>query len=299
MMRKLTCVAIAFLAISASAQSSARPGDQPFRVAAAAKSKANGLAGAVVSRIERLPGPGRDVVMAKVLDRFTPPGLSTDQVRIHSTSESTVAVGDGWLAEVRGTGEAVRFVNDAYISGAANPRKSKAERTSGAVLEARGRQLIADTLAPFVKLGPGETIEAWSVSYMMESSANASGILEESVVASRILFTRVIDGVPVLGPGNKVSVTLANDGTLVGFDLDWPDLARVGQGAPLLDIGTIRAAVARQESPQAAAAENVFECGYFDKGVAGDVGLLQPACVSIVKAAPGQQMQVVVPATQQ
>jgi hypothetical protein len=301
-MRTLTCAAIVFLAALTSAQSRAEAGDRPFRVAVAARSKTAGLTGQVVRRIERLPGRGRDVVMADALDRFVPAGDSADKARRASQGDVTTVFGKGWMMEVRGTGERVRFYNQAYINSSSNRPISKLARPSGDVLEAAGRKLIESELWSFVKLGHGEELKAWSVSYLVNGVTDKTGAIDEAVVASRILFTRVIGGVPVLGPGNKVSVTVANDGTLVGFDVDWPDLVRADEILPTSEIGTIRAAADAKlgvVSGKARPVEEVFECGYYDSGIAGlSAGSgLQPACVVIVNQGPGFKPMAVVPCT--
>jgi hypothetical protein len=213
----------------------------------------------------------------------------------------SLATGQGWLAEVRGTGESVRFLNEGYINSKHNRPLSRQDQPTGDALEAAGRKVIANELASFVKLGPGEELQGWSVSHLIDGNTDASGAIRETVVASRILFTRVIDGVPVLGPGNKVSVTFASDGTLVGFHLDWPELTRRAGNVPMADVQSVRAAADVQlgrVAGQAWSAEKAFECGYYDPGVAGlSAGkTLQAACVSIADFGPGQpNKQVVIP----
>jgi hypothetical protein len=112
-------------------------------------------------------------------------------------------------------------------------------------------------------------------------------VLDRSVYASRVTFVRAVDGVSVVGPGSRVMVMLANDGTLVGFDIDWPELKRTGKKVATADIATIRQ---REEELKGASAAQTgveqvrFERGYYDPGASAAVPglLLEPACVSDV-----------------
>ena len=203
------------------------------------------------------------------------------------------------MVEVRGTGESVRFLNAGYINSPQNRPCAREDSFTEDELETAALKVIGKELAAFVKLGPGETLQGWQVSRLIDSVTDDSGELTEKVVASRILFTRAIDSVPVLGPGNKVSVTFANDGTLVGFDLDWPKLARKKGNPRITPFSFTRNEADRRLGlawGQGGATEKVFECGYYDPGVAGlsEGNSLQPACVSIAEYGPNEPNQMIV-----
>lgn len=290
-MKTRSALPVVLLIIGGAAAASAAPIDLPYRKAVAMQSRAVGLAGAFVQPLERLPGPGRDTVMADMLTRFTPQGVRVKAPQMKSEADFKMAIGDGWFVEVRGTGEWIRFRNDAYINGPRNLPLPEDQRPAPARLEARAREVVENDLAPFVSLRTGEELRGWLTSYLMNGSMSVSGATHSEVIASRVIFTRVINKVPVLGPGGKVAVILANDGALVGFDIDWPDLQPTGAKVKTVDIATIRARKNQLLGGQPGAptpAELTFACGYYDPGVAG-VSLstrIGPAC-EVVVASPG------------
>ena len=64
-------------------------------------------------------------------------------------------------------------------------------------------------------LAPGERLEPEAISARTEGGVAADGTgAYSAVVANRIVFTRVIDGLPVVGAGSKVTVTFLNDGSV-------------------------------------------------------------------------------------
>jgi hypothetical protein len=56
-----------------------------------------------------------------------------------------------------------------------------------------------------------------------------TGFAEERVVDAGVAFQRVIDNVPVLGPGGKVIVYIDHDGHLTGVDRLWREIQDVGR----------------------------------------------------------------------
>ncbi len=115
------------------------------------------------------------------------------------------------------------------------------------------------------------------------SAANA-------VVGNRIVFTREINGIPVVGAGSKVTITFLNDGSVVSFRYDWPTYVKTGRMQRLAPPAAIlrrvqRSVGARTNYPTANAIRvpsatsvtemidlggNVqlerFACGYYDPG---------------------------------
>jgi hypothetical protein len=135
----------------------------------------------------------------------------------------------------------------------------------------------------------------------------------EKVVASKITFTRVIEGIPVLGSGSKVEVTFNPEGEPIGFSVDWADYlqstARDLSKDTVADINTIRARaqLVRQRrgiDPTHISEESSPQCGYYDAGYHADQGRdgLVPACVYRYKVAGGNNAEAVyldvVPASQ-
>lgn len=269
--------------------------DLPYRMGVAVQSKANGLAQNSLQILERAAAPGRAAVMAQLLSRFAPTGtnaIAANSPIIRTDADFAMATGDGWFLEVRGEGDWIRYRNHGYITGPKNKTISTEAKPAVSTLESLARNVVKNELAPFVQLAAGEELQAWTASYLASMSTDATGIVNREVAASRIIFTRVIDGVPVLGSGSKVSVILANDGTLVGFDVDWPALKRSVTRAATVDIGTIRKRADQALGIGAGAKrpeERVFECGYYDPGVQGATAgaSVGPACVVIVDPNPG------------
>lgn len=86
---------------------------------------------------------------------------------------------------------------------------------------------------------------------------------------------------------------LANDGTMVSFDLDWPRLRPSGRKVTAADIATVRARWqerVRAHFNERTVQERSFHCGYYDPGlpVSDTPILLGPACVGLVGPAPGE-----------
>jgi hypothetical protein len=50
-----------------------------------------------------------------------------------------------------------------------------------------------------------------------------------AVVAHRVVFSREIGGIPVIGAGSKVTVTFLNDGSVESFRYDWPAYTHTGR----------------------------------------------------------------------
>jgi len=264
----------------------AAPGDLPFRVASAAASKASGLQGRAVVHLTRLKGAGRDVGLERVLAEVAEvSNLASGGADISYSDGRTCAMGAGWMLEVRGSGEWVRFRHDEYFRRDDARLIPREEMPPVSDLVARAREFLRSGLKSFVLLGPGEGLEAWSADFLVGSAFDSAGIHESGVSASRVIFTRAVDQIPVLGPGSKASIIMSPDGEVIGFDFDWPALKRSSAKFKTVGVDVIRnrhVAVMRDElGLSAPPTERSFECGYYDPGVgAGDSGrALAPACV--------------------
>jgi hypothetical protein len=91
-----------------------------------------------------------------------------------------------------------------------------------------------------------------------------------SVVGSIVVYSRTINGVPVIGHGSKVAIQFTADGIPWAFSYDWPSYSASGATQAVLPLATIRQRQAKLvHGPKVAAsqAEQRFECGYFDAGV--------------------------------
>ena len=197
-----------------------------------------------------------------------------------------------WTLRVVGDGSSVSFFDSGVAQRAHGHGTST--RMDSAVLEDKARAFIREKLAPVVSLQDGETMEVLGTDFRTESGQDVSGgPIETTVTASRIVFTRIIDGIPVVGNGSKIIITFASDGNLESFRCDWPVYAHharrqkpAGAATLLKRVQTVvqqRAGVSRS----AAAANAVIatspstypvpltvnaqldqlECGYYDAGV--------------------------------
>jgi hypothetical protein len=279
-------IVIGLIALVTSAPVRAADLDLPYRKSVADRSKAEALGSRMIQPLERVAGPGRDAVMARVLERFAPALDSVAVTPVRVEASFSIATGNGWFVEVRGNGEWIRFRNHGYITQPSYVQLPIEKRPAATAIEAQARGIIASQLAEFVQLVEDEELQGWTVSYLLSMSADSSGAVERAVAATKVVFTRVIAGVPVLGPGGKVAVTLANDSTIVGIDIDWPQLTPTGQQVATPTIAIIRARGDEMlgiDQGITRPTERGFECGYYDPGIHGGAGArVGPACVLVV-----------------
>jgi hypothetical protein len=79
-------------------------------------------------------------------------------------------------------------------------------------------------------LRKGERLVPEATSVRIESGIATDGTsASSSVVSNRIVFTREIDGIPVVGAGSKVTITFLNDGSVESFRYDWPTYVPTGR----------------------------------------------------------------------
>jgi hypothetical protein len=276
----------------------------PYRDSMAAQSRTVGIPQHGVVLLQRTAGLGREVALSRALGQVlatTPVQLTGGQYEVVVARDVTMAKGKSWFLEVRGDGDWIRYRHDGYVTSDRNPPRPAETTLSAAGAEATARALVVNSFGSLVALGDGETLQPWRVGYLMRMVADASGVVQRGILASSITLTREVHGMPVLGPGSKVTVIIANDGTLVGFDVDWSGLQPSGRATGVLDLGGIRQREV-QIAPLAAGAsrqETLFECGYYDSGTWGArSALLQPACISAFQESPGDSMkrQIAIPA---
>ena len=144
------------------------------------------------------------------------------------------------------------------------------------------------------------------VSFARKSEGGTDGRREASsrVVASRVVFARRIQGVPVVGGGGTFTLTVANDGAPLSFAYDWPRYVARTSTQTVLPSGDLLARVQRVVairtsgspadlpplvSPDAASFPyevasdtflESFECGYVDSGdpARASGAPIQPGC---------------------
>ena len=101
---------------------------------------------------------------------------------------------------------------------------------SNEALEASGRAFVERTLSRLIVLQQDERLVLAATSRRTEGGVAPGGERAYSaVVANRVVFSREIGGIPVVGAGSKVTVTFLNDGAVASFRYDWPMYTHTGR----------------------------------------------------------------------
>jgi hypothetical protein len=190
-----------------------------------------------------------------------------------------------WRLTIFGDGSAAEFVNLLALGKSHENKIEPARKMSADALQTAGRDFIARYLTDTIVLGPAEKLEPEQTSARMEGGVAADGTSAYSaVVANRVVFTREIDGIPVVGAGSKVTITFLNDGSIESFRNDWPQYAATDRMQETVDISEILNRVSRivglraqdlhregEQSPEQARRGRTtlrrLACGYYDPGV--------------------------------
>ena len=263
--------------------------DYPQRVAADAASRRAGLGRTTLPLFERVAGPGADTVASAVLAKFE---QSTSAINTRGTFEREVAADhvtlhtEDWALQVAADGTRVNYRNIAQLDGALTTARPVAERLDQESLEALGRRFIGESLREFIALAPSdEILPLYSEFQIVGGGAVRDDTLAEAerVVANTVVFTRAIDGVPVVGGGSKIAVTFLNDGTAAAFDFDWPKYRKTDRQQEVLPLDEVRGRGSRVLTVDLDASDVTvtrFECGLFDPGVRkrDAAALVQSAC---------------------
>ena len=142
----------------------------------------------------------------------------SDRLRVMSST---------WQLDVFADGSGAEYVDRAAMARAHALRAAPQNAPTAATLEAAGRRFIARTLSKVIVLHPGERLVPEASAARTETDVRTDGTRRtDAVVANRIVFTREIDGLPVVGAGSKVTITFLNDGSLESFRYDWPAYAK-------------------------------------------------------------------------
>ena len=207
-----------------------------------------------------------------------------------------------WSLEVSSDGSSAEFRDLAVEAKAHSLARPLSDKMTAAELEQKARAFIASHLASQIVLGKGEQLVALRADYRAEGGEDlTTGKVTSAVVANRMVFGRMINGVPVVGNGSKVFVTFTNDGSLESFRYDWPAYqagatqAVVGPGEVLSRVQKVMG-VRNGDTPTSVVAVpragasalpltlatntqlQSLECGYYDAGEAGKTNSVQPGC---------------------
>lgn len=250
--------------------------DFPERIAAEARSLAVGFDTDEAPLLHRLLGPGREAVADRLLQRFA---ASNDIV--NTRGRFTRAVGkdrievigqDGWFLQVYNDGSKIRYRNYRYLDDNPQVVRPVKQRMSQDELAARGRYFVATQLADIIKLNPGEEM----IPFFTEFEVDGGGVAKEGapldpemVRSAVVVFTRSVRGLHVVGPGSKVAVMLAADGTVIGFDVDWPEYKATGRQQQILPLPALQVRMrqlASLDTGRADVSMERFYCGLVDLG---------------------------------
>ncbi|MBK1723101.1 hypothetical protein [Thiocystis violacea] len=263
----------------------------PDRIAFAERSATIGLGIDSLALLQRLPGQGAEKTASLLLDRLrgrSPGVFTSERFQREVNAERTSFVSDeGWYLNVYADGTSARYRNYGYLEKMAPLDRPVEERIPAEELEKLGRAFIADYLGDQIRLGRGEELVPYFTEVEVTGGAGAydgAPMDPELVHSSTVVFTRSINGQPVLGGGSKVAVIFANDGEAVGFDYDWPSYGvskRVQRILPLDQIRQRGNDYASFKSDDPDVQVRHFECGYVDLGARkrDPAALVQGGCL--------------------
>jgi hypothetical protein len=250
----------------------------PFHQKVVEQSERAALGAARMKVLQRRPGIGREAAVRKVLAKLDSEGLakSSSSDRQSSDTDALLLESADWRLQSRGTGDWVFFENVAHARGlslaAGRPVTQKPTLDR---LEGPARQFIERALSDIVRLAPNETLQPWGISHQgLRVGDGSGGPEQEAIVATKIGFTRAIDGVAVLGSGSKIDITFDVNGRVVSFNVDWPEYAPLlinGKSAveATVDLATTRQRGLKLQKTRGFAKlleTRPLECGYYDPG---------------------------------
>ena len=138
--------------------------------------------------------------------------------------------GGTWRLDVFGDGSGAEFADADALERAHSSGVQPDRAMSNDALEANGRAFVQRTLSRLIVLQPDERLVLATTARRTESGVVPGGESAYSaVVAYRVVFSREIGGIPVVGAGSKVTVTFLNDGSVESFRYDWPVYTRTGR----------------------------------------------------------------------
>jgi hypothetical protein len=269
---------------------SATAADYPQRLTIADRSVKYGVGVSEVPLLRRAPGPGMGVTADLLLKEFAgsfDPITTSGDSKAASSERKIDITGNGWSLNVYADGTRVKYRNYAYLDSPNNKSLPLASRLSQDQLEKLGRDFIATKLGRYVALGKNETLVPYFTEFQVGGGGSTSpGVRPgpEEVLASTVIFTRSVGGIPILGPGSKVAVIIANDGQPVGFDLDWAAYQPTGTTQKVVSLTEVQGRASKLFPFDLSAPDTKttrFECGYFDIGARKrDVNApIQSACL--------------------
>jgi hypothetical protein len=217
------------------ASSTARAEELPQAKAQQQFSVTQGFREPALAVLHRTGAAGQNKTSAALIENMGL-GSASQSSKVGDTLHLT---GKQWALEVTADGTGAEYRDKAVEARAHSLGKPLSEKMSAADLEQKGRAFIASKLASQIVLGADEELVALRADYRTEGGHDlATGEISQAVVANRIVFSRTLHGVPVVGNGSKVILTFINDGSLESFRYDWPQY-RAAASQNLVDAGQI------------------------------------------------------------
>jgi hypothetical protein len=243
------------------------------RISLEERSRAVGLDGDSIKLIRRLPGPGRDLVLDKLANRFKrgKGNISTagKSKRVEREVSSSI-LGDGWRLKVWGSGSKFSYFDQKHTRQPQYKIVRLKERFTNQTLEKMGRKFIKKELGWLIDEESEKEIVPLFTEFEIAGGVNADGKAEEeTVISSIIIFGRRIDDVDVVGAGSQIVIYFGNDGVPFGFDVDWPRYERTQVVQKTIPVDQILKRLSKVSSKNSSAGKvelRRFECGYFDAG---------------------------------
>jgi len=281
--------------------------DSSARRTAAERAIRHGFDQATVPVLERMAGPDPKSIAEKLGSAFCSEPCKPDSAE-PATRPGTVRVRAGeWTFDLGSDGNAVFAELDAHEDRARAIALDRSSPISDVDLERLGRSFISKRLAGLVALGKEDTVVPASVARKTEGGTVGRGAPAAQIVANRIVFTRRLQGLAIVGGGGTIAVTFANDGSPLAFSYDWARYSSRATPQATLPVGDLLARLQRIASLRATVVEDrlpaltppadadpssafpfdltsettleSFECGYVDFGEPSrDGAVIQPGC---------------------
>jgi len=296
--------------LASTALGDAWAGPSAARVEIRKRSAGVGLRASRLTVLARKPGEGDAVVARKLaaalkdkLGVRSAPGDFEEKVE----SRRLWLTGPDWTMQVADGGNSVKFRGQATQG-----RLPLGSKPSDAVIETNARNFIGLVLKDFVTLAPGEELVFLQTKFGYAQGQAVNGEVVNGtpdpaeITGYTAVFGRTVAGELVVGGGSTLAVLFNADGSLEGFDRDWPQYDKTTVQLDALDVTAIRARGKAMKLPAQAGdveKEKGFECGYFDPGGRrrSKQSLVQPACIHSVVTTNAQSLsagrQYVIPAT--
>ena len=196
-------------------------------------------------------------------------GLEWGDLDLLTSTDRMGAVGGRWQIEIQRASGALQAMHiDKYGFDSGEPFK----------LTDRRAQTLAGKFLAQSKLVPVDSARVLKVTHLRGADGDVSGEkVTERVLDAGVLYGRLVDAIPVIGPGGLAMVHLDGRGDLVGVRTIWRTL---GRSAGTVKIRPVEWAVAGLQEATSSALGDVSvlkaEFGYFELGVLDRQQVLEP-----------------------